>query len=126
MKLYIPTKIFLPIALCTPYLPRSPRSPYGNFLPTLFTCIFITRPVLEYLTNIILPVPFFSLPSFFPCPLFNPVPQVHSTTILSFFFLFPVAYSYSILSHTHTVTTLNTASCLECVLTSGVNIYHIF
>ena len=49
---------------------------------------------LEYLTNIKLLVPFLSLPPFFPCPLYNPGPQVHSTTLLSLWLLFPLAYSY--------------------------------
>ena len=50
---------------------------------------------LEYLTNIKLLVPFFSLPPFFPCPLYNAGPQAYSTTLLSSWLLFPLAYSYS-------------------------------
>ena len=54
--------------------PISPSSPYGDFLPTLPTCIFILRLALECLINIKLLLPSLSLPSLFPCPLYNPWP----------------------------------------------------
>ena len=50
-----------------------------------------------------LPVPFFSLPSFFPGPLYNTGPQVHSVTLSSLRLLFPLAYSYSTQWHIHTL-----------------------
>ena len=53
--------------------PISPSSPYGDFLPSLPTCIFILRLALECLINIKL-LPSLSPPSLFPCPLYNPWP----------------------------------------------------
>ena len=107
--------------------PISPSFPYGNFLPTLPTCIFIRMLALECLINIKLLLPSLSPPSLFPCPLYNPWPPdslyynlIHMASLPCGLFLL-----HSV-THPHTVTTPDTTGCLECVLTSDGNIHLTF